>query len=108
MNQNNKNENSFKEGLKFFFVKLISISIAIVFLFDLTFDLYFAERLDKIDKILLLNNNEFQHEIKQKIRREIKRGLNKDNLISDEDKILLYKLYQKLEKEFQDIDASKF
>ena len=103
----NINKNNSKEGLKFFFIKLISISIAIVFLFDLTFDLYFADRLEKIDKILLNSNNEFQIEIKQQLREEINRGLNKENLITEEDKILLYKLYLKLEKEFQDIDKSK-
>jgi len=104
MDINNDNKNSSKEGLKFFFIKLISTSIVIVFLFNFTF----AERLEKIDKILLLNSNEFQNEIKQKIRKEINSGLNKENLISEKDKILLYKLYQKLEKEFQDIDKSKF
>jgi hypothetical protein len=104
MDINNDNKNSSKEGLKIFFIKLISISIVIVFLFDFTF----AERLEKIDKILLLNSNEFQNEIKQKIRKEINSGLSKENLISEKDKILLYKLYQKLEKEFQDIDKSKF
>ena len=104
MDINNDNKNSSKEGLKFFFIKLISTSIVIVFLFNFTF----AERLEKIDKILLLNSNEFLNEIKQKIRKEINSGLNKENLISEKDKILLYKLYQKLEKEFQDIDKSKF
>jgi cell division protein YceG involved in septum cleavage len=101
------NKNNSKKGLKFFFIKLISISITIVFLFNLMFNLYFSDRLEKIDKILLNNKNEFQIEIKQQIREEIKRGLNKENLIPEEDKILLYKFYQKLEKEFLDIDKSK-
>ena len=34
-------------------------------------------------------------------------GLNNDNLISEEDKILLYKLYLKLKKEFDEIDKNK-
>jgi len=101
------NKNNSKKGLKFFFIKLISISITIVFLFNLMFNLYFSDRLEKIDKILLNKKNEFQIEIKQQIREEIKSGLNKENLISEEDKILLYKFYQKLEKEFLDIDKSK-
>lgn len=108
MDINNDNKKNSIKGLKFFFIKLISISVAIVFLIDLTFDLYFAERLEKIDKILLLNNNEFQNDFKQKIRSEINTGLNKENLISQEDKLLLIKFYKKLEKEFQDIDQSKY
>ena len=45
--------------------------------------------------------------MKEKIREELNSGLDKENMIYEEDKILLYKLYQKLKKEFQDIDESK-
>ena len=107
MNINNNKENSSQKNLKIFFIKLISVSIAVLILINLIFNLFFAERLEKIDKILLLNKNEFRNEIKEKIREELNSGLNKDNLIYEEDKILLYKLYQKLKKEFQDMDKSK-
>ena len=107
MNINNNNKKSSQKTLKIFFIKLISISIAILILINLVLNLFLAERLEKIDKILLLDNNEFRHEIKEKIREELKSNLDKDNLIYEEDKILLYKLYQKLIKEFQDIDKSK-
>ena len=106
MNINNNNKKSSQKTLKIFFIKLISISIAIVILINLVFNLFLAERLEKIDKILLLDKNEF-NVIKEKIREELKSNLDKDNLIYEEDKILLYKLYQKLIKEFQDIDKSK-
>ena len=106
MNINNNNKKSSQKTLKIFFIKLISISIAILILINLVFNLFLAERLEKIDKILLLDKNEF-NVIKEKIREELKSNLDKDNLIYEEDKILLYKLYQKLIKEFQDIDKSK-
>ena len=96
-------ENSKKisqNNIKTFLIKLISISIASVIVVNLIFNLIFAEKLEKIDKILLLNKHEFRNEIKNKIREEINSGLNKENLIYEEDKILLYKLYQKLKKEF--------
>ena len=107
MNINNNKENSSQKNLKIFFIKLISISIVIFIMINLIFNLFFAERMENIDKILLLNKNEFRNEIKEKIREELNSGLNKENLIYEEDKILLYKLYQKLKKEFQDIDKSK-
>ena len=103
MNINNNNKNISQKGLKKFFIKLISISIAILIVVNLIFNLFFAERLEQIDKILLLNKNE----VKDKIREELNSGLDKENMIYEEDKILLYKLYQKLKKEFQDIDESK-
>ena len=107
MNINNNKENSSQKNLKIFFIKLISVSIAILIMINLIFNLFIAERLEKIDKILLLNRTEYRNEIKEKIREELNSGLNKENLIYEEDKILLYKLYQKLKKEFQDIDKSK-
>ena len=107
MNINNNNKKSSQKDLKNFFIKLISISIVILIMINLIFNLFIAERLEKIDKILLLNKNQYRNEIKEKIREELNSGLNKDNLIYEEDKILLYKLYQKLKKEFQDIDKSK-
>ena len=107
MNINNNNENSFQKNLKIFFIKLISVSIVIIIMINLIFNLFIAERLEKIDKFLLLNKKEYRYEIKEKIREELNSGLNKENLIYEEDKILLYKLYQKLKKEFQDIDKSK-
>ena len=95
-----------KKSLKIFFIKLISISIAIVIIFNLIFNLIFAERLDKIDKILLLDKSQFRNEMKNKIRDELSDGLKKENMIAEEDKILLYKIYIKLKKEFDNLDKS--
>ena len=107
MNENNENKINAKKNLKIFFIKLISISIVVVIAINLIFNLIFAERLEKIDKILLLNKSQYRNEIKDKIRKELAKGLNKENTISEEDKILLYKLYLKLKKEFQDLDKDK-
>ena len=107
MDENNINKSDQQKSLKVFFIKLISVSIVILIMINLIFNLFIAERLEKIDKILLLNKTEYRNEIKMKIREELNSGLNKENLIYEEDKILLYKLYQKLKKEFQDIDKSK-
>ena len=107
MNINNNNKNNTQKNLKIFFIKLISIAIIIFILINLIFNLFFAERMENIDKILLLNKNEFRNEIREKIREELNSGLSKENLLYEEDKILLYKLYHKLKKEFQDIDKSK-
>ena len=107
MSENNNNKFKSQKTLKIFFIKLISISIAIVIVINLLFNLIFAERLEKIDKILLLNKSPYREAMKEKIRKELNDGLNKENSIAVEDKILLYKLYLKLRKEFQDLDKSK-
>ena len=107
MSENNNNKFKPPKTLKVFFIKLISILVAVVIAINLIFNLIFAERLEKIDKILLLNKSEFREEMKVKIRKELNKGLNKENSIAEEDKILLYKFYMKLRKEFQDLDKSK-
>ena len=107
MNDKDFNKYNPKPDLKIFFIKLISIFIAGVVAVNLIFNLIFSERLEKIDKILLLNKSETREEIKDKIRKELNDGLENETLISEEDKLLLYKLYLKLKKEFKEIDESK-
>ena len=98
-----KSQNNYKS----FFIKLASISLAIVIVINLLFNLIFAERLEKIDKALSLDKSKTRSEIKQKIRNELSKGLSKENMIDEEDKVLLYKLYLKIKKEFESLDKSK-
>ena len=107
MNDANEEKSGSQSSLKFFFVKLISISIAMIIVINLIFNLIFAERLEKLDKLLLLDRSDVRQDMKGKIRNELNDALSKENLIYEEDKILLYKLYQKLKKEFQNLDKSK-
>ena len=107
MNENKNLTPGSEKSLKSFFIKLISISIAVFIVINLIFNIIFAERLEKIDKILLLNNNQFRYEIKEKIKNELTDSLNKENILYEEDKILLYKIYLKLKKEFEALDKSK-
>ena len=102
-------ENSKKisqNNLKSFFIKLASISVAIVIVINLLFNLIFAERLEKIDKILYLDQSKTRNEFKQKLRNELSKGLNKENMIAEKDKILLYKLYLKIKEEFENLDKT--
>ena len=106
MTENSNNSNSRKK-LKFFFIKLISISLAIMIIVNFLFNMILGERLDKIDNILSISDSSERHELRNKIRKEINKGLNKENLINEEDKILLYKLFLKIKEEFKDLDKSK-
>ncbi|MAH02724.1 MAG: hypothetical protein CMI70_02905 [Candidatus Pelagibacter sp.] len=67
----------------------------------------FAERLEKVDKILMLNKSMHRNEMKEKIRNELTDGLKKEQMIAEEDKILMYKIYLKIKKEFENLDKSK-
>ena len=86
MTQDTPNKN---QNLKIFFIKLISIVLAIIITINILYNLILSERLEKIDRILLLNNDQYRETIKDKIRKELQDGLEKDNMISVEDKKLL-------------------
>ena len=101
-NINKKNIN--KKEFKHFLYKLISISIAIVIVFNLLFNLIFAERLEKIDMLLSLDKNNIRSKFSNKIRNELKKGLEKDNIFYEDDKILIYKLYKKIVNEFNELE----
>ena len=107
MSENNNNKLKPPKTLRVFFIKLISILVAVVIAINLIFNLIFAERLEKIDKVLLLDDNLFRKAIKEKIKNELTDSLNKENILYEEDKILLYKIYLKLQKEFENLDKSK-
>ena len=93
-----------KASLKNFFIKLIAITLSIIIIINITYNLIFAEKFESIDKILSLSDKESVELIKNKIRSEMKKGLLKDKIINDEDKILFYNFYKKIKNEFQEIE----
>ena len=93
-----------KENLRSFFVKLFAISIAVIIIINLIFNIILGERLEKIDKIISLSDSSTRNEIKLKIRSELNKGLDKENIFSKEDKPLLYKIYRKIQKEFENLE----
>ena len=99
MDQNNE-----KADLKKFFIKLIAIIFAVIIVINISYNLIFADKLENINKLFSLNNKDNIEQIKNKIRLEIKSGLDKDRILHEEDKILLYKFYLKLKNEFKGIE----
>ena len=99
MNQDNN-----KADLKRFFIKLIAITFSIIVIINITYNLIFAEKFANIDKLLSINNKENIELIKDKIRLEIEKGLRKDKIMNEEDKVLFYKFYLKIKNEFQKIE----
>ena len=99
----NKDKN--KSEIKKFLIKLAAITFAIIIIINVTYNLIFAEKLENINKLLMLNNKESIDNVKDKIRLEIEKGLNKDNIINEEDKVLLYKLYIKIKNEFKEVEG---
>ena len=101
MNQNNE-----KADLKKFFIKLIAVILGVIIVINISYNLIFAEKLETIDKLFNLNDKENIELIKDKIRLEIKSGLDKDKILNEEDRMLLYKFYLKLKNEFKEIEEN--
>ena len=93
-----------KNNLKVFFIKLLSITFAIIIIINVIFNLIFADKLEKIDQILSLDKSKFRSELREKVRNEIRDGLAKDKILNEEDKILLFNLYKKIKSEFQELE----
>ena len=100
MSESNKNHN-----LKIFFIKLISISLAIVFVINILFNLIVADKFKSFGLLLSIDELETRRELGNKIRDDIEQVLKKEHIIKKEDKLLIYKLYQKIKSEFKDIEV---
>ena len=98
------NNDNNKADLKRFIIKLVMVTFSIIVIINVTYNLIFAEKFENINKLLSLNNKENIELIKDKIRLEIKKGLLKDKIINEEDKVLFYKFYMKIKNEFQEIE----
>tara|TARA_B100000965_G_scaffold7617_1_gene5947 strand:+ start:589 stop:882 length:294 start_codon:yes stop_codon:yes gene_type:complete len=93
-----------KNNLKIFFIKLASITFAVIIIINVIFNLIFADKLEKLDQILSLDKSKFRSELREKIRNEIRDGLAKDKILNEEDKLLLFNLYKKIKSEFQELE----
>ena len=90
--------------IKKFIIKLVAVTFAIIVVINVTYNLIFADKLENINKLLLLNKKENIESLKDKIRSELKQGIEKDQILNKEDKILIYKFYLKIKNEFKDIE----
>ena len=91
-----------QKNIKIFLIKLISISIAIIIIINVLFNLIISNS-KYINILQSFSELETRREHANKLRDSLNDLLEKDNIIKQEDKILLYKLYQKLKSEFEEV-----
>ena len=95
--------NTNPKNLKIFFIKLISIFIATIIAINVLFNLIISNKMESFDILFSLTELENRRDYGNKLRDNLNELLKKDDIIKKEDKILLYKLYQKLKFEFKEI-----
>ena len=89
-----------ESNLKIFFVKLIAITFAIIVIINVFYNIFLADKLDVLSKLSNLDKNTAEM-IKDKLRSELKSGLEKDRILSDEDAILIKKFIEKISSELK-------
>ena len=93
-----------KNNFKVFFIKLVSITLAIIVIINVLYNLILADKMDIINKISSLDKSKIRSDLREKIRNEIRNGLEKDQILNEEDKVLLYQLYKKIKQEFDELE----
>jgi hypothetical protein len=92
--------------MKIFFIKLTAITLAIIIIINATFNVFFADKLEIVEKILSLNKQQnFEHLtkiIKNAIITQLKNELTKDKIFSQDEIIVINKFTQKIQKELQE------
>ena len=86
--------------LKIFFIKLVAITFAIIVIINVFYNVFLADKLEILNKLSALDNNTADM-VKDKIRSEIKSGLEKDRILSNEDAILIKKFIKKITSELK-------
>ena len=97
------NSDNNKGDVKRFIIKLAMVTFSINVIINVTYNLIFAEKFENINKLLQLDNKENIEIMKDKMREEIRGGLDKDKIFNEEDKKLLYQFYLKVKNEFKEI-----
>ena len=89
-----------ESNLKIFFIKLVAITFAIIVIINVFYNVFLADKLEILSKLSSLDNNTAKT-VKDKIRSEMKSGLEKDKILSNEDAILIKKFIKKITSELK-------
>jgi hypothetical protein len=87
--------------MRIFIYKFLIIIVGVFFLYQLTIGLTLSKLQQKIYSI---NIKESSQSLKNKLRKEIKNSLKKDEILNKEDKILLKNFYNKISSEIKSVD----
>ena len=89
-----------ESNLKVFFIKLIAITFSIIIIINVFYNVFLSDKLDVLNKLSSLDK-ETAELIKDKIRSEIRSGLEKERILSDEDALLIKKFINKISSELK-------
>ena len=82
-------------------------SIIITFIFVIAFEFTIGKRIDPIvENLNKFSNEQGRKELINKIRKEMNKGLSKEYILREEDRVLINKFLNKLSSEINDADKN--
>ncbi len=87
-----------ESNLKVFFIKLIAITFSVIIIINVFYNVFLSDKLDILSKLSSLDK-ETAEVIKDKIRSELKSGLEKERILSDDDALLIKNFIEKISSE---------
>ena len=75
-------------------------AIIITFIFIVGFEFTIGKRIDPlVENINRFTNEQGRKDLINKLRKEMRKGLEKENMLKEDDRVLIYKFFNKLKSE---------
>ena len=82
-------------------------TIIIVFLFIIGFEFTIGRRIDPIvENIDKFTDEQGRKELVNKLRKEMRKGLEKENMLKEDDRVLIYEFLNKLKSEINSVEKN--
>ena len=82
-------------------------TIIIAFLFIIGFEFTIGKRIDPIvENIDKFTDEQGRKELVNKLRKEMRKGLEKENMLKEDDRVLIYKFLNKLKSEINSVEKN--
>ena len=82
-------------------------AIIITLIFIIGFEFTIGKRIDPIvENIDKFTNEQGRKELVNKLRKEMKKGLEKENMLKEDDRVLIYKFFNKLKSEINSVEKN--
>ena len=82
-------------------------AIIITFIFIIGFEFTIGKRIDPIvENIDKFTNEQGRKELVNKLRKEMKKGLEKEYMLKEEDRVLIYNFFNKLMSEINSVEKN--
>ena len=84
-------------------------AIIVTFIVIIGFEFTIGKRIDPIvENINKFSNEQGRKELINKLRKEMKKGVDKEYMLKEEDRVLIYNFFNKLMKEIYSVEKNYF